>query len=98
MRPTEVRAVEALLSQEHDDVTELSKLVITTLDELRKTRQQYVVGARYPRGEGRPGQTMIYGPYSTPHQANKTGEKLVAPSAGGSWGVYQLYREVNDGT
>lgn len=96
-RPTEVKALVALLSEEHEDVEELAKTVILRLDELRKDRPQYVVGARFIRGDST-GHTMIYGPYPTPKGAEKVGTKLVAPSAGSSWGVYRLYPEVSDGT
>lgn len=42
-RPTEVKAITALLEAEHPDVETLAKAVIETLDELRLSRPTYVI-------------------------------------------------------
>jgi hypothetical protein len=42
-RPTEVKAITALLEAEHPDVESLAKRVIETLDQLRLTRPSYAI-------------------------------------------------------
>jgi len=42
-RPTEVKAITALLEADHPDVESLARAVIETLDELRLTRPSYLI-------------------------------------------------------
>lgn len=55
--------------QEHDDVDELAKLVIQTVDELRAKRDLYVAIAYHPTLN----LAQAIGPYATPAQATKDG-------------------------
>lgn len=64
MRPTEVRAVVALLSEEAEDETALAKAVIKTLDEMRQDYDAYSVNIQLG------GLKHSMGPFSTEHQAN----------------------------
>ena len=43
IRPTEIKAVADLLSQEHESVEDLAKLVIETIDELRAKRDMFAI-------------------------------------------------------
>lgn len=63
MRPTEVRAVAALLSTEASSAEELAKAIIKTLDELREDREYYSVNVTIAK-EG-----YSMGPFNTENQA-----------------------------
>ena len=67
IRPTEVKAIANLLMQEHEDVDELAKLVIQTLDELRAKRELYVLAEIHPTLQV----AKAIGPYATEAQARK---------------------------
>lgn len=67
IRPTEIKAVANLLSQEHDDVDTLAREVIELVDTMRSKRELYVLVEIQP--------TLNYGravgPYNTENQARK---------------------------
>lgn len=67
IRPTEIKAVSDLLSQEHEDVDALAKLVIETIDALRAKRETFVLVQVEPSLNV----TKAIGPYATSNQAIK---------------------------
>lgn len=64
-RPTEVKAVEALLHEPAEDARELAVRVIEALDELRAERPFYVAAV------GSEDATWAYGAFATARQAEK---------------------------
>jgi len=77
-RPTEVKAVVALLEAEADDVEELAERIIAALDEARAKREWYVAVARIPVGHGHV-TYLASGPFTTRRQAFQDLEHLAAP-------------------
>lgn len=71
IRPTEVKAVAALLNEPADDVNDLAKAVIRKLDEMRATRKQYVIV--HPQGR----LLSTYGPYDTVKEAEKRAGQFI---------------------
>lgn len=67
IRPTEIKAIAEILMQEHDDVEDLAKLVIQTIDELRAKRETYVLTEIHPTLQV----AIAIGPYATEAQARK---------------------------
>lgn len=77
-RPTEVRALVALLNQPADSVEELAKTLIRTLDELRQDRTDYLVLRKM-------GPMLdCYGPYVTANAAAKAVESGKIPALDGA--------------
>lgn len=62
LRPTEVKAVTALLEHEASSVEELAKAVIKTIDEMRESRDHYVVRINL-------GEDFAVGPFPTRNAA-----------------------------
>lgn len=77
-RPSEIKAVVALLMDPADDVTELAKAIIKTVDESRQDRTDYL--AVVQNG----GLANAYGPYATYNQAAKAIEGGKLPAVDGS--------------
>ena len=87
-RPSEVRAFVEILSQEHDDLETLSKLLIGTLEELRAERDVFTLATKPFPGR----RAVLYGPFSTRGQAERHTRKLVAPQAEGmEWDVFTIH-------
>lgn len=94
LRPTEVRAVAALLNDPADDVETLAEDVIRKLDELRAKRDVWVVLVRYP-DSGIPG---VFGPYDTENQANRAMGRDIVAYKEGTWGLPFKLRTPTTGT
>lgn len=86
MKPTEVRAVVKLLEQEHEDVEELAKEVIKTLDVMRSDDRLYVLAVT---GSG---PLEVWGPYPTALQAVKGAPEAVQGRSGASYKPVYLFR------
>lgn len=69
IRPTEIKAVAALLMQEHEEVDVLAREVIELIDSLRAKRDLYVAIAYHPTLN----LMQAIGPYATENQALKDG-------------------------
>jgi len=67
IRPTEVKAVSDLLSQEHESVDELARSVIELIDGMRAKRETYVLVQIEPSLSV----AKAIGPYATFNQAMK---------------------------
>lgn len=67
IRPTEVKAVSDLLSQEHESVNELARSVIELIDGMRAKRETYVLVQIEPSLSV----AKAIGPYATSNQAMK---------------------------
>ena len=67
IRPTEVKAVSDLLSQEHNSVDELARSVIELIDSMRSKRDTYVLVQIEPSLSV----AKAIGPYATSNQAIK---------------------------
>ena len=77
-RPTEVKAVVALLEQDHDDVEALAQELLDTLVELKWSRSGWVVVLQDPAMPT----PLLYGPYATPTQARRDiGKRIVGVSS-----------------
>lgn len=77
-RPSEIRAVAALLMEPADDINELAKAIIQAVDESRQDRTDYLVCRRY-------GQMVdAYGPYATQNQAEKAVQGGKIPAIDGT--------------
>lgn len=84
-RPTEVKAIVALLEGEAEDVEELAVRVIQTLDEARADRPGFIV-VKAHQGQ----LTYAYGPWATRLQAEKGLAKGLAIE-GESYGICKLW-------
>lgn len=84
LRPTEVKAIVALLDEPAEDVTELAKNVIRTLDELRQGRKEYVVTLL----DG--GIVSTWGPYDTVKIATERVGKFIIASKPGKRGILTI--------
>ena len=88
LRPTEVKAVAKILDEPADDVTDLAKHIIRTIDELRVARKEYVVVLISD------GIVSTYGPYSTVKEAFKrSGEFIIASKPGKKGILTVLHRD-----
>jgi len=67
IRPTEIKAVSDLLSQEHESVDELARSVIELIDTMRSKRETYVLVQIEPSLSV----AKAIGPYATSNQAIK---------------------------
>jgi hypothetical protein len=85
-RPSDVRAIEALLLSPAEDAAELARSVIEALDALRAERETYAVVAVAPYGV-----SWSYGPFATRHQAERAISKGVGVIDGGKTGVHVVY-------
>lgn len=87
-RPTEVRAVRALLEGPADDAEELAERVIEALDEARASRPGFIIVQAY---EGR--LAYAYGPYPTQLKAEQAISKGLVPIVLGEYGICKLWSE-----
>jgi hypothetical protein len=67
IRPTEIKAVSDLLSQEHESVDDLARSVIELIDSMRSKRDTYVLVQIEPSLSV----AKAIGPYATSNQAIK---------------------------
>ena len=63
LRPTEYRAVVAMLEEDSDDVDELAKNIVRMLNRLRATEPQWIRAVKHGTG------VLVYGPYQKPEDA-----------------------------
>jgi len=73
IRPTEVKAIADLLSQEHESVEDLAKLVIETIDGLRAKREMFAIVHLIPSFK----LVKVIGLYATQLQAEKDYHKKI---------------------
>lgn len=84
IRPSDVKAVVAMLDQEHDDVTELAKQVIRLITDRITERSELVVLV----------ECVAYGPYTTVKEASKrVGDPLMATRPGVRGAIAPLRRD-----
>ena len=87
IRPTEVRAIAALLDEPADSAEDLARMVIEKLAELREKRQEYVVLV------AEPGMTSVRGFFDTPNQAKRAlGKSIIASRPGVRGGVFPVIK------
>lgn len=84
LRPTEVKAVAKILDEPADDVVELAKHIIRTIDELRHDRKEYVVTLISDRI------VSTWGPYDTVKQATERCGKFIIASKPGKKGILTI--------
>lgn len=84
LRPTEVKAVAKILDEPADDVVELAKHIIRTIDELRHDRKEYVVTLISDRI------VSTWGPYDTIKQAHDRVGKFIIASKPGKKGILTI--------
>jgi hypothetical protein len=84
LRPSEVKAIAAILDEPAEDVTDLAKHIIRTLDELRHGRKEYVVTLL----DG--GIVSTWGPYDTVKQAVDRCGKFIIASKSGKRGILTI--------
>lgn len=72
--PREIKAVVEALSREFDDIEDAARAAITALDEVRVTKDQWIVVARPLAG----GPDIAVGPWTTKNQALKASEEFVS--------------------
>lgn len=91
-RPTEVRALAALLNEPADDVEDLARRCIEKLAELREKRDEYVVLVMEP------GMTTVRGFFDTPNQAKRALSKghIVATQPGVRGGIFRVLKTEED--
>lgn len=80
IRPTEFKAVLALISAPAESEEELATRVIETLDELRSQRTDYVTVVQY-----HPTAHLVYGPYTTIGYAERDLKNLPWPNDKVKW-------------
>lgn len=87
IKPTEVRAVAALLDDPADDVHELAASVVAKLNELRESEAAWVAVC-VSRGK----LVAVYGPYAshTSARADVVRGKLPTPGHDARWSVYRM--------
>lgn len=90
--PREIKAVTAALDAEYDDIEDAARAVITALDEVRATKDQWIVVAR-PLARG---PIVSVGPWTTHNQASKASQSLVSahtePTTGTGMAVVKMYQ------
>lgn len=90
--PREVKAVAAALDAEYDDIDDAARAVITALDEVRATKDQWIVVAR-PLANG---PIVSVGPWTTHNQAAKASTSIVSahkePTDGTGMAVVKMYQ------
>lgn len=88
IRPTEVKAIVALLNEPADDVNELAKDVIRAIDQCRYDRKEYVVTLL----DG--GIVSTWGPYATIKEAtSRVGSFIIASKPGKRGILTVLHRD-----
>lgn len=93
LRPTEVKAIAALLNEPADSVEDLARQVLARVDELRAGRKEYVVVLL----DGRIVST--WGPYDTVKEAEKRVGRHIIASRPGKKGILTiLHRDWGDGS
>lgn len=75
LRPTEVRAVAALLEEPAEDADELAGRIIETLDELRLKRDSFALLYLEPNTRT----VVAFGPYGTQNAGERDIKRLVSP-------------------
>lgn len=82
----------AVLDAEYDDIEEAARAVITALDEVRGTKDQWIVVARPLAG----GPYISVGPWTTQNQAVKASKSIVSahrePTPGTGMAVIKMYQ------
>lgn len=90
--PREIKAVTAVLDAEFDDIEEAARAVIAALDEVRASKDQWIVVARPLAG----GPYVSVGPWTTHNQASKASQHLVSahkePTQGTGMAVMKMYQ------
>lgn len=84
LRPSEVKAVAAILDEPADDVTDLARRVITTINESRTARKEFVVVLISD------GIVSTWGPYDTVKQAEKAVGRHIIASRPGKKGILTI--------
>lgn len=88
LRPTEVKRIAAILDEPAESVNDLARKVITTLDEMRHDRKEYVVVLLDS------GIVSTWGPYDTVKEAwRRCGEFIVASKPGNKGILTILHRD-----
>lgn len=72
--PREIKAVSAVLDTEFDDIEDAARAVIAALDEVRASRDQWILVARPLAG----GPILSVGAWTTENQARKASQNLVS--------------------
>lgn len=89
--PRELRAVADVLSKEWDDVEVAAREVINALDDVRGTKDQWIVVAR-PLADG---PYLAVGPWTTRNQASKAGETIVSAHKEPTPGTGRIVMQMN---
>lgn len=84
LRPSEIKAVAALLDEPAESVEDLAKDVIRTLNEMREGRKEYVVTLL----DG--GIVSTWGPYDTIKEATKRCGEFIIASKPGKKGILTI--------
>jgi len=84
LRPSEVKAVVALLDEPADSVEDLAKVVIRKINELREGRKEYVVTLISD------GIVSTWGPYDTVKEASKRAGEYIIASKPGKKGILTI--------
>lgn len=84
LRPSEVKAVVALLDEPADSVEDLAKDVIRKINELREGRKEYVVTLISD------GIVSTWGPYDTVKEASKRAGEFIIASKPGKKGILTI--------
>jgi hypothetical protein len=93
VRPTEHKAVLALLDAPAESVEQLACDVIVALDEQRAKRTDFVTVVQHA-----PGCVVVYGPYVTRNAAEKDiGRSVIADRVGVRYMVLPLSTNVDEG-
>lgn len=95
VRPTEVRAVAALLDSPAESVEQLATDVIAAIDELRAKRTDYVIVVQH---SGWAPFFAAYGPYLTKTAAQKdVGKSVIASTVGERYVILPLNSNIEEG-
>ena len=84
LRPSEVKAVAALLNEPAESVDDLAKEVLRKVDELREGRKEYVVVLLSD------GIVSTWGPYDTVKEASKRAGDFIIASKPGKKGILTI--------
>lgn len=88
VRPTEVRALAALLNEPADSSEDLARRCVETLDDLRAKRKEYVVVVNDS------GLLSAWGPYATVKECQRAvGDPIIACKPGAKGFLLVLHRD-----
>jgi hypothetical protein len=90
LRPSEVKAVAKILDEPAEDVTDLARRVITTINESRMARKEYVVTLLSD------GIVSTWGPFDTVKQAEKAVGRHIIASKPGKRGILTVLHRIWD--